>query len=125
MRPHNVEKGAVSSDDHLRNADFLDVEKFPTMTFKSATVRKRTDTVGEVTGTFTLHGVTRTITTTVTFLGEADTPRDQHRAGFETSFCINRSDYGMDKLVGPVGDEIQITLLVEAVRVDPAKKDAE
>ena len=77
---------------------------------------------GEVTGAFTLHGVTKTITTEVTFIGETDVPWGQHRAGFQTTFNIKRSDYGMDKLLVPAGDEIQITLLVEAMRVDEAKE---
>ena len=109
-------------DDHLRSADFLDVEKYPTMTFKSSKVKKLKDNLGEVTGAFTLHGVTKTITTEVTFIGETDVPWGQHRAGFETTFNIKRSDYGMEKLLVPAGDDIQITLLVEAMRVDKPKK---
>ena len=111
-------------DEHLRNADFFDVEKYPTMSFKSSKIKKITDTIGEVTGSFTLHGVTQTITMNVTFLGEFDVPWGQHRAGFETSFTIQRSDYGMDKLLGPAGDTIQVTLFVEAMRLDEAEKKA-
>jgi polyisoprenoid-binding protein YceI len=122
----SVNTDVKKRDDHLRNADFLDVEKFPVMSFKSAGVKKLKDNVDEVTGVFTLHGVSKTITTTVTFLGETDVPWGQHRAGFETSFVIKRSDYGMDKLIGPAGDKIHITLLVEAMRVDPpSEKKAE
>ena len=111
-------------DEHLRNADFFDVEKYPTMSFKSSKIKKITDTIGEVTGSFTLHGVTRTITMNVTFLGEFDVPWGQHRAGFETSFTIQRSDYGMNKLLGPAGDKIQVTLFIEAMRLDEAEKKA-
>lgn len=109
-------------DDHLRNADFLDVEKYPTMTFKSSQITKKNDKLWEVTGSFTLHGVTKIITTPITFLGETDVPWGQHRAGFETSFSINRTDYGMDKLLEPVGDKIQITVLLEAMRIDKSQK---
>jgi len=111
-------------DEHLRNADFFDVQKYPTMRFKSSKIKKITDTAGEVTGSFTLHGVTQTITLNVTFLGEFDVPWGQHRAGFETSFTIKRSDYGMDKLLGPAGDTVQVTLFVEAMRIDTAEKKA-
>jgi len=111
-------------DDHLRSADFLDIEKYPTMTFTSSRVKKLTETTGEVTGSFTLHGVTKTITTTVTFLGETDVPWGSHIAGVETYFSINRSDYGMDKLLGPAGDNIQISVLVEGVRIDEPQKKA-
>ncbi len=110
-------------DEHLRSADFFDVKKYPTMSFKSSRVKKLGDNLYEVTGSFSLHGVTRIITTRVTFIGETDVPWGQHRAGFETSFSINRTDYGMDKLLKPAGDKVQITILVEAMRKDdPAKK---
>jgi polyisoprenoid-binding protein YceI len=122
IRTASVNTDHEERDEHLRNADFFDVEKYPTMSFKSFKVKKIKDNVGEVTGSFTLHGVTKTITTTVTFLGEFDVPWGQHRAGFETSFTIKRSDYGMDKLVGPAGDTIQVMLFVEAMRIDKAEK---
>ena len=124
IRTASVNTDLKKRDDHLRNADFLDVKKYPTMSFKSSQVRKIDDNSGEITGSFNLHGVTRTITTTVTFLGEVDVPWDQHRAGFETSFNIKRSDYGMDKILGPAGDNIKITLFVEAMRLDDPEKTA-
>jgi polyisoprenoid-binding protein YceI len=122
IRTASVNTDLKERDEHLRNADFLDVKKYPTMSFKSSQVRKINDNLGEITGSFTLHGVTKTITTTVTFLGEVDVPWGQHRAGFETSFNIKRSDYGMDKLLGPAGDNIQIILFVEAMRIDNSEK---
>jgi polyisoprenoid-binding protein YceI len=124
IRTASVNTDHEERDTHLRNADFFDVQKYPTMRFKSSKIKKITDTVGEVTGSFTLHGVTQTITLNVTFLGEFDVPWGQHRAGFETSFTIKRSDYGMDKLLGPAGDTIQVTLFVEAMRIDTAEKKA-
>lgn len=124
IRTASVNTHLEKRDEHLRNADFFNVKKYPTMSFKSSRVRKLKDNVGEVTGSFTLHGVTKTITTTVTFLGETDVPWGQHRAGFKTSFSINRSDYGMDKLLGPAGNDVQITLLVEAMRTDGPEKKA-
>lgn len=123
IRTASVNTHLEKRDKHLRNEDFLDVNKYPTMSFKSSRVRKIEDNLGEVTGSFTLHGVTKTITTTVTFLGEIDVPWGQHRAGFETFFSINRTNYGMDKLLGPAGDNIQISLFVEAMRIDASEKN--
>ena len=111
-------------DDHLRSPDFLDVKKYPTMSFKSSRIKELRDNVYEVTGSFALHGVTKIITTKATFIGETDVPWGQHRAGFETSFSINRTDYGMDKLLKPAGDKVQITLLVEAMRKDDTPEEA-
>jgi polyisoprenoid-binding protein YceI len=124
VRTASVNTDHEERDTHLRNPDFFDVQKYPTMRFKSSKIKKITDTVGEVTGSFTLHGVTQTITLNVTFLGEFDVPWGQHRAGFETSFTIQRSDYGMNKLLGPAGDKIQVTLFIEAMRIDTAEKKA-
>jgi polyisoprenoid-binding protein YceI len=122
IRTASVNTDLEERDKHLRNPDFFDVEKYPTMRFKSSEIKKISDTVGEVTGSFTLHGVTKTLTMNVTFLGEFDVPWGQHRAGFETTFNIKRSDYGMDKLLGPAGDNIQIILFVEAMRIDNTKR---
>lgn len=122
IRTASVNTDLKKRDKHLRNEDFLDVKKYPTMSFKSSKVTKINDHQGEITGSFTLHGVTKTITTTVTFLGEVDVPWGQHRAGFETAFNIKRSDYGMAKLLGPAGDDIQITLFIEAMRIDDSPK---
>jgi len=124
IRTASVNTDHAERDEHLRNPDFFDVQKYPTMRFKSSKIKKITDTAGEVTGSFTLHGVTRTITMNVTFLGEFDVPWGQHRAGFETSFTIQRSEYGMNKLLGPAGDKIQVTLFIEAMRLDEAEKKA-
>lgn len=122
IKTASVNTDNKARDKHLRNADFLDVEKFPVMSFKSEHVKKLKGNAYEVTGSFTLHGVTRTITVPVAFLGETDVPWGQHRAGFQTSFVIKRTDYGMGELVGPAGDEVRITLLVEAMRTDPPPK---
>ena len=124
IRTASVNTDLEERDKHLRNPDFFDVQKYPTMRFKSSKIKKITDTAGEVTGSFTLHGVTQTITMNVTFLGEFDVPWGQHRAGFETSFTIQRSDYGMKKLLGPAGDRVQVTLFIEAMRLDEAEKKA-
>jgi polyisoprenoid-binding protein YceI len=120
----SVNTDVEKRDEHLRDPDFFDVPKYPTMSFKSESVKKISDNVGEVTGSFTLHGVTKTITTKVTFLGEVDVPWGQHRAGFETTFTIKRGDYGMDKLLGPAGNTVQVTLFIEAMRIDKTEEKA-
>jgi polyisoprenoid-binding protein YceI len=103
-------------DNDLRSPNFFDVQKYPDMTFKSTKVRKLSATKYEVTGVFTLLGVKKTIKVKVDYLGEAKGMQGEMRAGFETAFTIKRSDYGMKKDLPLVGDEVQISLSVEAIK---------
>ena len=107
-------------DNHLRGGDFFEVEKFPTMTFVSKKVAAKDADTLEVTGDLTIKGVTKPITIPVEVLGTAKTPNGE-KAGFESSFTINRKDYGiswnrvMDS--GAVlGDDVKVTVSIEANR---------
>lgn len=119
IKTHSVNTFNADRDTHLRSADFFDVEKFPSMSFKSKSFKKMKNGKFQVTGNFTLHGVTKTITVQADVVGEGDDPWGNHRAGFESTFSIKRSDYGMDKLIPAAGDKVIITLVVEGI----AKKD--
>ena len=57
----SIDTGIAKRDEHLRTADFFDTGKFPEITFKSSRVKQTGPKTGEVTGEFTMHGVTRTI----------------------------------------------------------------
>jgi polyisoprenoid-binding protein YceI len=107
-------------DNHLRGGDFFEVEKFPTMTFVSKKVAAKDADTLEVTGDLTIKGVTKPITIPVEVLGTAKTPNGE-KAGFESTFTINRKDYGiswnrvMDS--GAVlGDDVKVTISIEANR---------
>ncbi|MBN9663504.1 MAG: YceI family protein [Acidobacteria bacterium] len=113
-------------DEHLRSADFLDVAKYPAMTFKSKSARK-TATGLAVTGEFTLHGVTRQIVLNVDASGpEVKDPWGMLRRGATATTTINRADYGLtwNKAVETggvvVSDEVKITIDVEGTRPAPA-----
>lgn len=110
-------------DTHLRSAEFLDVEKFPTLTFTSTSVTGTGQAELEVEGDLTIHGVTRK----VTFLVEGPTapgkdPWGNTRIGLSASTKINRKDFGLTWNAALetggilVGDEVTITLDVEAVK---------
>jgi polyisoprenoid-binding protein YceI len=83
-------------DAHLRSADFFDVEKFPTLTFRSRAIRAKEANRFDVAGDLTLHGVTRLVTFDVTFLGRAKDPWVNERVAFEAETAINRKDYGLN-----------------------------
>ena len=115
VKADKVDTGNEKRDQHLKGPDFFDVKQFPTITFKSTAVKSSGDNKFEVTGDLTLHGVTKSITLNVDKTGEADTQMG-HRAGFQTEVDLKRSDYGMNGLQGPVGDEVHLIIAFEAVK---------
>lgn len=97
-------------DQHLKSPDFLNVRQFPALTFKSAAVKVTGPTSAEVTGELTLHGVAKSVTAQVKRTGAQG-----DLVGFEATFAIQRSQYGMGWGVGQgLGDEVQIVVAAEA-----------
>jgi polyisoprenoid-binding protein YceI len=112
----SVDTNNKQRDTHLKSADFFSVKEFPTITFKSTSVTSTGEKKFDVTGDLTLHGVTKSITVPIDFVGAAESKQMGSRAGYEALFSVKRSDYGMDKMVGPVGDEIHLTVSFEGVK---------
>ncbi|MEO6803231.1 MAG: YceI family protein [Granulicella sp.] len=109
-------------DGHLKSADFLDTEKFPTITFVSKRVEAHGDG-GKITGDLTIHGVTREITLEVEGPGpEIKDPWGLQRIGASATAKLSRKDFGLTWNTAletggvVVGDEVKITLDLEAVR---------
>ena len=108
-------------DAHLRNADFLDVKQFPTMTYKMKRVQKQGDTY-TVIGDFTLRGITKEISLVVAFNGVVTDPWGGTRAGFSADGTLNRKDFGMvwNKTLDSgglvVGNDVQIRLEIECIK---------
>jgi polyisoprenoid-binding protein YceI len=118
-----VDTGVADRDKHLKSGDFFDVTQYPTMTFKSTSV-KPVGSGYEVTGDLTLHGVTKPVTLAMEALGNEQVGMDGksvHR-GFTATTKLNRQDFGL-KWNGTlksgdavIGDEVKIELDIEAVR---------
>ena len=70
----------------------------------------------EVTGDLNLHGVTKSITVPITKTGEGDTKMMGYRTGWETQVDLKRSDYGINGLQGPVGDDVHLIISFEGVK---------
>jgi polyisoprenoid-binding protein YceI len=110
-------------DAHLRNADFLDVKQFPTMSYKMKRVQKQGDTY-TVIGDFTLRGVTKEISLIVAFNGVVTDPWGSTRAGFSAEGMLNRKDFGMvwNKTLDSgglvVGNDVQIRLEIECIKAN-------
>jgi polyisoprenoid-binding protein YceI len=110
-------------DKHLRSAEFLDVEKFPTLTFTSTRVTRTGPEDLEVEGDLTIHGVTKKVTFSVDGpTAPGKDPWGNTRIGLSASTKINRKDFGLNWNAALetggilVGDEVTITLDVEAVK---------
>jgi polyisoprenoid-binding protein YceI len=112
----SVDTNNKQRDTHLKSADFFSVKEFPTITFKSTAATSTGEKKFDVTGDLTLHGVTKSITVPIDFVGAAETKMAGPRAGYEALFTVKRSDYGMDKMVGMVGDEVHLTVSFEGVK---------
>jgi polyisoprenoid-binding protein YceI len=108
-------------DEDLKSPTFFDAAKFPTITFTSSKVQPRDKDLYEVTGNMTMHGVTKTVSVPVRHTGFLNLGRVE-KAGFEGVFTINRKDFGItwnrvaDQGGAMLGDDVEITLLVEANR---------
>lgn len=90
----SVSSGDQTRDDHLRSADFFDIENHPTATFRS-TVVQVTGATGTIRGDLTIKGVTRPVTLDVSFEGAATDPWGGKRAVFSAIGSINREDWGL------------------------------
>ena len=115
----SVDTRVEMRDNDLRSARFLDVQKFPTITFQSKKVEAAGAGKLKVTGDLTIHGVTKEVVLDV----DGPTPaikdpmgKDRLRMGASASTKINRQDFGVSALPGAVGDEITLTLDVEMLR---------
>jgi len=115
----SVDTNSAKRDQHLKGPDFFNAKEFPKITFKSKDVKKVGKDAYEVVGDLTLHGVTRPVTVKVAAIGTAKRPvvmGGGYAAGFEGQFVVNRSDFGMKGMVGPIGDEVRVTVSVEGTR---------
>jgi polyisoprenoid-binding protein YceI len=125
IKAASIDTGVQKRDDHLRSPDFFDVATHPEIVFKSTKVVSKGNNTFDVTGDFTMHGVTKQITLPVTFLGEQKFGKGA-KAGFETGLTINRKDYGLmwnralESGGVMVGDEVEIAINIEADLQAPA-----
>ena len=115
IKTASLDSNHAERDKHIREADFLDVEKFPEATFKS-TKYDGDAGGGKLEGILTLHGVSKPITIDVAYIGEGDDPWGGYRAGFEGKITLRRSDFGMMYELGPKSDEMELDLFIEGVR---------
>jgi polyisoprenoid-binding protein YceI len=117
-----IDTRAEQRDAHLRSADFFDVEKYPTITFRSRRVERVSDGRYRIVGDLTIRGVTREVVLDATEEGRGRDPWGGDRLGFSATTTIDRRDFGLTwnqalETGGVlVGNEIKISIDVEAVK---------
>ncbi len=117
----SINTGVEKRDQHLRSADFLDVDKFPTIAFKSNRVLKADGNKAKLVGDLTLHGVTKPVTLDLEIGGTVKDPWGNQRLGATATTKLNRKDFGLtwNKPLETggvmVGDEVDVTLEIEGI----------
>ena len=126
----SVDTANENRDQDLRSPNFFEVDKYPTITFKSTKVESKGGDTYEVAGDLTMHGVVKPVKLTVKSGGFAKAPGVE-KAGFEVSGTLNRKDFGivwnraLDQGATMLGDDVDINIQIEANKPAPeAQKPA-
>jgi len=115
IKTGSVDTHEQGRDDHLKSADFFNAAQFPTITFESKAVEKTGDSTFAVRGDLTMLGVTKPVVLSVEKTGEGTHPRSQKPLiGFEARTTIERAAWGMEFMNGPVSNEVELILAIEA-----------
>jgi polyisoprenoid-binding protein YceI len=127
LKTASIDTDSETRDKDLRGANFFEAEKFPEITFKSTRVKSTGKDKYDVTGTLSMHGVSKEVTIPVQFLGFGKDPWGNEKAGFSTDFTLNRKDYGivwnktLDTGGALLGDEVSVSINLEtAKKKEPA-----
>jgi polyisoprenoid-binding protein YceI len=116
----SIDTKNTDRDNHLRTADFFDVENNPKLTFESTSITKKGDGEYSVTGNVNLHGVTRPETFNVSFEGAGKDPWGNEKVGFSGTGTLKRSDYGLTYNAALetggvlLGDDVKVSLEIQA-----------
>lgn len=112
----SIDTRVEARDNHLKSADFFDVEKYPTITFKSTALKPNGKNKYVVTGDLTMHGITKPVTLDLTYRGTVENPMNQKQtAGFQVLGEIKRSDF-------QIGGSFPEAVISDVVKI---KADAE
>lgn len=120
IQASSVDTRVEMRDNDLRSSNFLDAQKFPTITFQSKQVKLAGSGKLQITGDLMIHGVTKEVTLDVDGpSAPIKDPWGNQRMGASASTKINRKDFGVNGAPGVVGDDINITIDVELIQPQP------
>jgi len=112
--PGSVDTNDSELDDTLRGENWFDTLKYPRATFHTTKIEPSGDNTAKITGDFTLHDITHTVTLDTTLVGAGKEPFTGAQVmGFSAIGTFNRSDYGIDNLEPFIGDEITLEIDTE------------
>ncbi|WP_448520703.1 YceI family protein [Rhodoflexus sp.] len=118
----SITTGQADRDNHLRSADFFDAERFPEIVFTSSAMKKTGGNNFELTGTLSMHGISKEVTLNAEFLGINKDPWGNIKAGFELTGKVNRKDFGLNWNAALetggvlVGEEVKLIANVQLAR---------
>ena len=115
----SIDTGIVKRDNHLRSAEFFNVEKFPEMTFKSRSVKQTGPQAGDIVGDLTMHGVTRTVTLHVKLISSPDDSKQTRWS--VTTEPLKRSDFNLmfaqaAETMSGISQSVAVNIEIEATR---------
>jgi polyisoprenoid-binding protein YceI len=113
----SVNSNHAERDKHLRNEDFLEVNKFTAATFVSSKISKNADDTLLVKGLFTLHGVSKEIIINAEKIGEGKDPWGGYRAGFSGTSRIALKDFGIKTDLGPASSHVELSFHIEGKKI--------
>lgn len=130
-----IQAGSINTreaqrDEHLRSADFLDVENYPTITFTSTRIEKIDDSHGRIYGDLTIRGVTNEVVLDTEYTGQARSPWGTTSAGFSATTSFNRKDWGLEwnqplETGGIlVGDKVEVAIELELIKQEEDTAEA-
>ncbi len=125
IKTASIDTNNANRDGDLKSPNFFDAAKFPEITFKSSKMTSTGKDQYAVTGTLTMHGVSKEVTLPVTYLGSMKDPRGNERASFELNTKVNRKEFGIDwnKTLDSGGlmlsEDVDVTIDLETVKKAP------
>ena len=115
IKADSIDTNIKKRDDHLRGPEFFDIKRFPEMTFKSTKV-EAIDGGYKVTGNFTMHGVTKSISFDLKGGKTVEFPKGTQRTGFATAFILRRADFGINSLPDGIANDVNIFIGFEGTK---------
>jgi polyisoprenoid-binding protein YceI len=117
IKSGSISTGLAKWDEHMKSEDFFNAAKFPEMTFKADKVVFEGDKPASLPGQFTLLGVTKPLTLTITHFGCGPHPVNKKEVcGADAEGTIKRSEYGMTKYLPGISDEVKLVINIEAFK---------
>lgn len=116
VKAASIDTANDKRDEHLRGPDFFNSAEFPNLTFKSTKVEKKGDRQYEVTGDFTVRGVTKPVTFGFEVTGTGQGMQGEERFGGVAGFSVKRSEFGIDYLPQALGDDVGVIVSIQGVK---------